>query len=69
MILVAATSVIGQALVIEATIDFFNLGTTQVSGPTLGNLIADSTKYGTISQSPWWRYTLPSLVLTSCSCA
>ena len=64
LVLVAATAVIGQALVIEATIDFFNLGTTQLSGPTLGNLVADSTKYGVpISQVPWWSYTFPSLVL------
>jgi peptide/nickel transport system permease protein len=62
--LVAATAVIGQALVLEATIDFFNLGTTQLSGPTLGNLVADSTKYNVpISQVPWWSYTCPSLVL------
>ncbi len=46
VVLVAATAVIGQALVLEATIDFFNLGTTQLAGPTLGNLVADATKYG-----------------------
>jgi ABC-type dipeptide/oligopeptide/nickel transport system permease subunit len=62
--LVAATAVIGQALVLEATIDFFSLGTTQLSGPTLGNLVADATKYGVpIAQVPWWSYTCPSLVL------
>ena len=64
VVLVAATAVIGQALVLEATIDFFNLGTTQLSGPTLGNLVADATKYGVpINQVPWWSYTFPSLVL------
>jgi peptide/nickel transport system permease protein len=62
-IIVAATSVFGLALVLEATADFFNLGTNQVSGPTLGNLIADSTKYGNIGQAPWWTWTLPALVL------
>jgi len=64
VVIVAATAVVGQALVLEATIDFFNLGTTQLSGPTLGNLVADATKYNVpINQVPWWSYTCPSLVL------
>ncbi|HYA09923.1 MAG TPA: ABC transporter permease [Gaiellaceae bacterium] len=62
-IIVAATSVFGLALVLEATADFFNVGTSQVSGPTLGNLIADSTKYGNIGSAPWWTWTMPALVL------
>jgi peptide/nickel transport system permease protein len=64
-IIVAATSVFGIALTVEATLDFFNIGTAQIStgGPTLGNLIADSTKYGLLRESPWWTYTMPSLVL------
>jgi peptide/nickel transport system permease protein len=64
-IIVAATSVFGIALTVEATLDFFNIGTAQISagGPTLGNLIADATKYGPLSQAPWWTYALPSLVL------
>ena len=62
-IIVAATSVFGLALVLEATADFFNVGTNEVAGPTLGNLIADSTKYGNIGQSPWWTWAMPALVL------
>lgn len=64
-IIVAATSVFGIALTIEATLDFFNIGSAQVSqgGPTLGNLIADATKYGGLTNAPWWTYTMPSLVL------
>ena len=64
-ILVAATSVFGLAIVLEATADFFNVGTGQEapSGPTLGNVIADSTKYGNIGSAPWWTYTMPMLVL------
>ena len=62
--LVATTAVIGQALVLEATVDFFNLGTTQLAGPTLGNLVADSTKFDVpIQLVPWWTYACPSLVL------
>jgi ABC-type dipeptide/oligopeptide/nickel transport system permease subunit len=64
-IIVAATSVFGIALTIEATLDFFNIGSAQISqgGPTLGNLIADATKYGGLTNAPWWTYTMPSLVL------
>ena len=64
-VIVAATTVFGLALVLEATADFFNVGTSQVSGPTLGNLIADSTKYGNFGGAPWWTYTMPALVLVT----
>lgn len=61
-IIVAATSLIGQAILLEATIDFFNFGTTQTVSPTLGNLVADSTKYG-LGSSWWWLYTMPAIVI------
>lgn len=62
-IIVATTSVFGQFIVLSATLDFFNVGTTQLSGPTLGNLLADATKYGPIGQVPWWTWAMPALVL------
>jgi ABC-type dipeptide/oligopeptide/nickel transport system permease subunit len=64
-IAVAATSMFGVALTLEATLDFFGVGTQQSStgGPTLGNLIADSTKFGQLQDAPWWTYTMPALVL------
>jgi len=64
-ILVAATSIFGIAITLEATADFFGIGTQQSStgGPTLGNLIADSSKFGQLQDAPWWTYTMPALVL------
>jgi oligopeptide transport system permease protein len=64
-IVVAATSIFGIALTLEATLDFFGVGTQQSStgGPTLGNLIADSSKFGQLQDAPWWTYTMPALVL------
>jgi len=62
-IIVATTSVFGQFIVLSATLDYFNVGTSQLSGPTLGNLLADATKYGPLSQAPWWTYVMPALVL------
>lgn len=64
-ITVAATSIFGIALTLEATLDFFGVGTQQssVGGPTLGNLIADSSKFGQLQDAPWWTYTMPALVL------
>ena len=62
-IIIATTSVFGQFIVLSATLDYFNIGTTQLSGPTLGNLLADATKYGPISLVPWWTYVMPAVVL------
>ena len=64
-IVVATTSIFGIALTLEATLDFFGVGTQQSStgGPTLGNLIADSSKFGQLQDAPWWTYTMPALVL------
>jgi ABC-type dipeptide/oligopeptide/nickel transport system permease subunit len=63
MVIVGATTAFGQALVLEATVDFVNVGTTQVAGPTLGNLLADATKFGALDTAPWWEWVFPTLVL------
>jgi ABC-type dipeptide/oligopeptide/nickel transport system permease subunit len=66
-IIVAATSLVGQAVLLDATIEFFSYGLDQNNAPTLGNLIADVTKYGIgLTNSVglgWWTWTFPGLVL------
>jgi peptide/nickel transport system permease protein len=66
-IIVAATSLVGQAVLLDATIEFFSYGLDQNNAPTLGNLIADVTKYGIgLINSVglgWWTWTFPGLVL------
>jgi len=67
-LIVAGTSLIGQSIVIVATVTFLGLGTVQAEKPSLGTLVADAargtggTALTTIS-SPWWIYAFPSLLL------
>jgi peptide/nickel transport system permease protein len=62
VVIVGATAAFGIALVLEATVDFMNSGTSQVSGPTIGNILADSTKYGALNTAPWWEWVFPALL-------
>jgi peptide/nickel transport system permease protein len=73
-IAVAATSLVGQAVLLDATVEFFNYGLNENAAPTLGNLIADVTKYGigfnqTVSvqissgAQAWWTWVFPGIIL------
>jgi peptide/nickel transport system permease protein len=68
-ILVAGTSVLGQAILLDATIEFFNYGLPVSRWPSLGNLLADVTFTGGLGlngyrQLGWWTWTFPALALT-----
>lgn len=63
-VLVAATTVFGQAIALAAFADFVGTGTTQLNSPTLGNIIADEIKFQGL-QTPWWTYVFPSVVLVA----
>jgi len=65
-VIVAATSLIGQSIVIVATVDYLGFGTQQSEKPTLGSLVADAargTSGGFGAQAPWWTYVFPAVVL------
>ena len=67
-VLVAGTSVLGQALLLEATIEFFSYGVPASRFPSLGNLIADVTLTGGLGLSGyqalgWWTWAFPAAVL------
>ena len=72
-ILVAATSLVGQIVLIDATVEFFNYGLPAAVSPSLGNLVADvvQIKFGlangldtiAASQQGWWTWTFPGIVL------
>jgi peptide/nickel transport system permease protein len=68
VVIVAATSLIGQSIVIVATVDYLGFGTEQAEMPTLGSLVADAAR-GTggnafaVVQAPWWTYVFPAIVL------
>jgi peptide/nickel transport system permease protein len=69
-IVVAATSLVGQAIVIVATVDYLGYSFNQAEKPTLGGLVADATRStsslltGPVPLSAlWWLYALPSALL------
>jgi peptide/nickel transport system permease protein len=62
-IVVAATSLIGQSIIIVATVDFLGLGTVQAEKPTLGSLVADAARGTGLAAVPWWVYAFPSALL------
>jgi peptide/nickel transport system permease protein len=61
-IIVSATALFGQAILLEAMVEFFSFGVDSNRTPTLGNLIADATKYTGLDPL-WWLYTFPAIVL------
>jgi ABC-type dipeptide/oligopeptide/nickel transport system permease subunit len=73
-ILVAATSLIGQIVLVDATVEFFGFGIPEAVAPSLGNLVADVVKFkfGLASntdvaalQFGWWTWFFPGLVLVT----
>jgi peptide/nickel transport system permease protein len=65
-IIVAATSLIGQSIIIVATVDFLGLGTVQAEKPTLGSLVADAARpAAALAAIPWWVYVFPSVLLVT----
>jgi ABC-type dipeptide/oligopeptide/nickel transport system permease subunit len=66
-IVVAASALLGQVIMLEATVEFFGLGVPSQVHPTLGNLIGDVTQsgIGPFSQLGlgWWTWAGPAGLL------
>jgi peptide/nickel transport system permease protein len=72
-VVVAATSLLGQIVLIDATVEFFSYGLPSSVSPSLGNLVADvaKMKFGlatgldefAAAQAGWWTWVFPGLVL------
>ena len=69
-IVVAATSVVGQAIVIVATVQYLGYAFNQPEHPTLGGLVADATHASSLIltghvglSSFWWLYVFPAALL------
>lgn len=59
-IIVAATSLLGEVIVLEATLEFLGVGVPSVEQPTLGNLIGDA-QTGSVSVGlGWWNLVAPA---------
>ena len=62
-IIVAATSVLGQVIVLEATLEFFGVGVPSAEQPTLGNLIGDAQTGSLTLGLGWWNLVAPAGLL------
>jgi len=71
-IVVAATSLVGLVVLVDATVEFFGFGIPESVQPSLGNLVADTAKFNfglaansdvAASQYGWWTWFFPGLVL------
>lgn len=66
-LIVATTSMVGQIILIEATVEFFGFGVASLVRPTLGNLTAEATSsgigyYNTVGLG-WWVWATPAIAL------
>lgn len=66
-VVVSFTSLIGQIMLVEATVEFLGFGVNSAVHPTLGNLIGDATStgiglYNWLSLG-WWAWGGPAFVL------
>jgi peptide/nickel transport system permease protein len=68
-IVVGATSLIGQIVLVEATAEFFGYGVRSVTRPTLGNLIGEATASGIGRNNAlalgWWTWVTPMAALVA----
>jgi peptide/nickel transport system permease protein len=62
-IIIAATSLLGQVFVLEATLEFFGLGVPSDLHPTLGNLIGDGQRDVFGLGQGWWPWAGPAALL------
>jgi ABC-type dipeptide/oligopeptide/nickel transport system permease subunit len=63
VVIVAATAIVGQSIVIIATVDYFDFGAQQSDQPTLGGLVANAAKGVGLAATPWWLYAIPAIAL------
>jgi peptide/nickel transport system permease protein len=63
VVIVAATSVIAQSILLISTVDFFNFGSQQADYPTLGGLVSTAVNGFGIGATPWRLYVIPAVAL------
>jgi ABC-type dipeptide/oligopeptide/nickel transport system permease subunit len=69
-IIIAATSLLAQVFVLEATLDFFGLGVSTATQNTLGNLIGEGWRNVFALGEGWWTWGFPAgllLVILICT--
>lgn len=74
-LLVAATNVVAQSVLVVATVTFLEYTSTQSEKPSLGILVAQGVNAvnqpeSSLVLNPWWLYVLPGIVIAlMLSCA
>jgi peptide/nickel transport system permease protein len=62
-IIVATTTLLGQVIVLEATLEFFGIGVPSGVQPTVGNLIGDAQTGSLTNGLGWWTLVTPAGLL------
>ncbi len=62
-VIIAATALLAQVFVLEATLDFFRLGVSTATQNTLGNLIGENQANVFELGQGWWSWGFPAGVL------
>ena len=62
-IIIAATTLLAQVFVLEATLDFFGLGVSTATENTLGNLIGEGQRGVFALGEGWWAWGFTAAVL------
>jgi peptide/nickel transport system permease protein len=63
VIIVAATTLLGQVILLEATVEFFGVGVPSETLPSLGNLIGEYQQDVLAFGVGWWTWTAPAALL------
>jgi peptide/nickel transport system permease protein len=68
-LVVAATAMVGQIVLVEATAEFFGFGISSLLRPTLGNLVAEAASTGIGANNQlglgWWVWATPATLLVA----
>ena len=62
-IVVAGTTLFGQLIMLEATVEFFRVSESETSQPTLGGLIGFGKVLGIQLNYGWWTWAGPAFIL------
>lgn len=62
-IVVAATALLGQIIILEATLGFFRIGVTAEITPTIGSLIGEGQSNVFALGWGWWTWASPAILL------
>jgi peptide/nickel transport system permease protein len=63
VIVIAFSTTFGLLIMLEATVEFFQLGESETSQPTLGFLIGQGKQFEIVLNAGWWTWAGPAFIL------